>query len=135
VAPFEVGQMDGCCVGQREGSARGVHGQGEIRNDAVGLGEAEWINLACYRNRTVVSRRCCRQQSASHHITSQHHNCFARKSTSIFQSLMTQKPVGISHPAPCLYYSDVCYCQWQHDYSLYCQCPCDCHCHSVRRST
>jgi hypothetical protein len=58
VAPFEVGQMDGCCVRQREGGARGVPGQGENRNDAVGLGEVEWINLAWDRNHcwTVMSR-------------------------------------------------------------------------------
>ena len=66
MAPLEVGQMDGCCVGQRERSARGVPGQGENRNDAVGLGEAEGIKLAWDKNNcwTAVSRRCCRQQLA-----------------------------------------------------------------------
>lgn len=66
MAPFEVGQMDGCCVGQREGNARGVPGQGENWNDALGLGEVAWINLARDRNNcwTAVNRRCCRQQLA-----------------------------------------------------------------------
>ena len=50
MAPFELAQMVGCCVGQRERSTGGVLGQGDNRNDAVGLAEVEWINLAWDRN-------------------------------------------------------------------------------------